>query len=180
MSDWPNSNLFPLVTITPWSLESLGPLIAAVGGNASPGAAAAWPASNTALFVPFLVLAPCLIVKMASFNGGTVSGNIDVGIYDERGTKLVSSGSTAQAGTNAWQSFDITDTLLGVGRFYLATAIDNTTGTLFRATVASAVLLSTTGVCQMASAFPLPATVTLATLTANTIPNVIATGRLVV
>jgi hypothetical protein len=57
---------------------------------------------------------------MLVLNGATASGNMDVGIYDYAGTRLVSSGSTAQSGTSAFQDFDITDTLLGPGIFYLA------------------------------------------------------------
>jgi hypothetical protein len=47
------------------------------------------------------------VITQLSYFVGTASGNIDLGIYSVSGqnrTKLYSSGSTASAGTNAWQS----------------------------------------------------------------------------
>lgn len=177
MSDWPITIVEPLITITPWSMESLGQALAAGGGTAYPGASTVYPVANTAYFIPFILTKPFTSVKMAQLNGGTVSGNIDVGIYDDKGTRLVSIGSTAQSGINNWQSFDITDILLGPGKFFLAVAMDNTTATLFRGTVTNAAFLSCLGQREMASAFPLPATVTFATMVSAYIPAVLLTGR---
>lgn len=102
-----------------------------------------------------------MAVKLFAVNGTAVSGNVDIGIYDESGTRLVSSGSVAQTGTSVIQIFDITDTLLGVGLFFLAMAVDNTTAQFFRRT-ANAAHLRTLRVYQTASAFVLPTTVTFA------------------
>jgi hypothetical protein len=88
--------------------------------------------------------------------GGTSSGNLDVGIYDESGNKKVSAGTTAMGTANQVQSITLTATVLAPGRYYLAIAVDNTT----------AVLYNTTGVFnrqagvkeQTLAALPLPTT----------------------
>lgn len=123
-----------------------------------------YPAANTALYFPFWLASPIVAVQLWAFNGATASGNIDLGLYAADGTRLVSIGSTAQATTSDLQSFDITDTELGPGLFYLAVAMDNTTGTLFRANM-SAALGRSIGAFEQTSAFALPATATFATFT---------------
>lgn len=136
-----------------------------------------WPAANRALFVPFRLVEPFLIRQMFHHNGATVSGNIDVGIYDAKGTRLISSGSTAQAGTSVLQIFNVTDTWLGSGLFYFAAAMDNGTGTLTRHAHAWGAAL---GCVQQASAFPLPATATFAAYGTGFIPVLGATGKTVI
>jgi hypothetical protein len=88
----------------------------------------AWPSANLAIFVPMPIASPFIATQMWVVNGATVSGNIDVGIYDIQGNRLVSIGSTAQAGTTSNQTFNITDTLLSPAVYYLAVALDNATG----------------------------------------------------
>ena len=156
-------------TISP---ESLG--LRAVGITNAGIASAVWPSSNLAIFIPFTLPEASLALAMFSYNGATASGNLDVGLYKADGTRIVSMGSTAQAGTSALQTLDITDTTLPGGELlYLAMAMDNTTGTTFRLTGSSNVgQLRACGVMQMATAFPLPATATFATLTSNYAPVV--------
>ena len=148
------------ITVHPWSMLSLGEELAV--NHLVAAASAVWPSANRALYIPFWLPTPITAVQMFSYNGATASGNIDVGIYAEDGTRIVSAGSTAQAGTNALQAFDITDTLIGPGRYYLAIAMDNTTGTLFQAAYAAR-FMAGHGCFTQASAFPLPAVATFAT-----------------
>lgn len=174
------SEFYPLlVTVHPWSPESLGDMIMSQGASGLDACASApWPANNRALLIPFRVYQPETIVKLGSLNGATASGNIDMGIYDRAFTRLVSIGSTAQAGTTAIQEFDITDILLGTGQFYLAVAMSSTAGTLFRRALGQATELVAMGMTGMASAFPLPATVTPDVSQVTTyIPLVFATTR---
>jgi hypothetical protein len=175
--DWPSTpNLpDPLVTISPLAVCSLAGQAA---GSFTIGAVA-YPGANTAFFVPFRLSRAVLFKLLFAWNGAAVSGNIDVGIYSRDGTRLVSSGSTAQAGTSVIQTFDVTDTLIGPGVFYLAIAMDNGTGQITRFVPGLAVgrLL---GMAQMATAFPLPATATLAVFTTNFAPIIGATTRTVV
>jgi hypothetical protein len=110
-------------------------------------------------------------------NGTVVTGNIDVGIYDASGNRLVSAGSTVQAGTSAIQIFDITDTLLKPGLHYMAIALSNNTGTLAGWSVGNAVDGRPFGLAQMASAFALPNPATLASYAQTFIPMVSMTPR---
>jgi hypothetical protein len=184
MSDWSANILNPLEFVTPWSLESIGIGLTFIGslGRFSNVASAVYPAANTAYFYPFSIAAPSLITKLATSNGTTASGNLDIGLYAEDGTRLVSTGSTAQAGTSTLQVVDITDVLLGPGVFYLALAMDNTTGTIFRCAPGGGVTqyMQLLGIAQMASAFPLPDTATFAAMAADTILGVGAAMRVLV
>src|SRR5262249_28090905 len=96
------------------------------------GGSAAWPANNRAIYVPFELDHPMLVVRMWVFNGGTTSGNLDVGLYSADGTRLVSAGSTAQSGTSQIQMIDITDTMLDRGAFYMALSSSTTSATFMR------------------------------------------------
>lgn len=177
MPDFPIiKNIDPIV-ISPAIPQSLGAILNAMGLGAG---AVAWATANKAFYMPFSVDAPVTIVKMLVINGATVSGNIDVGIYDRGGARLVSSGSTAQSGVSAVQEFNITDTVLNPGLYYLACAMDNTTGTLEMWTP-SASLSRSFGLAEQASAFALPATATFAALSGTLrFPCVGATQRSVI
>jgi hypothetical protein len=162
--DWPLSLAgAPMVVTGPMSRDSV-----AIGISTSP-ASTAWPTANTAVYIPFRVFAPFLVAQIAWANGSAVSGNIDAGIYDAVGTRLVSAGSTVQSGAAAVQTVDITDTWIGPGLFYLALALDNTTGTVQR-TSASLARQRLTGCFQQATAFALPATATFAAVATANIP----------
>jgi hypothetical protein len=125
VGEWDASNV-----IGPWSSQSMGDYVRLA--DTAPNSVA-WPTANRALYVPFTISEPgYTATQMFVYNGTAVSGNIDVGIYDVTLARLVSMGSTAQAGTSAIQTFNITDTALPPGRYWMGVAMDNTTGTLFR------------------------------------------------
>ena len=172
MSDFPSTLQYPLHTIHAWSMEALGPFLQSVlaTNDLSAQASATWPSANLALYIPFVLVHPVLVVKLWIHNGATASGNVDVGIYDEKGTRLTSAGSTAQSGTSALQIFDITDIFIGPGLFYMATSHSSTAGTRFRVALGSTVDNKAGGMLQQASAHPLPATATFATLSNNYVP----------
>lgn len=155
-----------LPTIHPWSRESVGAGMAALGTGTRLAdlGSSAWPTANTAHFVPFLLPAPTLITKMWVANGTAVSGNLDMGIYDHTGRRLIAAGSTAHSGVSAIQSVDITDAVLGPGLFYMAITFDNTAAILQMVAVTNIRYYSLVGIKQMASAFPLPETATYATM----------------
>jgi hypothetical protein len=121
------------------------------------GASGAWPAASRALAFPVVVATDFVVTHFWTYNGGTASGNRDVGLYDEYGTLLLSTGSVAQSGTSTIQVHDVTDTAFPAGRYLLALAHNDATGTYFRLTT-STLGIYATGVRQMASAFPLPST----------------------
>ena len=143
------------------------------------GAATAWPSANLAIFCPIVIPAPTRIRQLGWINGGTANNNVDVGIYRIDGVPLVTTGSTAQSGTNAVQTINITDLDLPPGRYYLAMACDGTTGLIVRAVPASAAMQSL-GAFQQASAFPLPTPFTPATISNSYLPVILAiSGRFV-
>lgn len=177
MPDWPIVRHTDPIVFSPYIPQSVGKILA---GMSIGGTTQAWPTANEAIFIPFSVQCIVTVRKMFIVNGATLSGNVDVGIYNRNGTRLVSIGSTAQAGVSVIQEFDITDTLLSPGLYYLACAIDNGTATLDMIGP-SIVLAMGMGIAEMASAFPLPATATFAGLTGTTrIPYIAATQRTLV
>ena len=127
------------------------------GGQA--GASAVWPAANQARYVPVVIDSFFTVRFFWAYNGGTVSGNFDIGLLDHAGRKLLSTGSTAQSGTSTIQTVSTTATSFPPGNYILALARDNTTATNFRAAPAALTLIAC-GVRQQASAFPLPSTAT--------------------
>ena len=156
-------------TLTPWHELSVGNYILHEASTAP--VSGTWPAANRAIYIPFTLYGPETVRKMFCGNGGAVSGNVDVGIYNAAGTRLVSSGSTAQASINVLQVFDITDTTIGPGYYYMALALDNTTGTILNSNPAVFVM-PVWGVKQEAAAFPLPATATFANVSSAYLPMV--------
>ncbi len=157
--------------INPWSHEAIGSKIYGMGGgNVTNVTSNTFPTANLAILIPFQLPESTQVAQLFWHNGAAVSGNVDMGIYTADGRRLVSTGSTAQAGTSTHQAVDITDTILGPGLFYMAIALDNTTGTLFSGALGSAVGAKVLGMAQMASAFPLPTSVTFASIGQDYIP----------
>jgi hypothetical protein len=156
------------------SPECLGDshLVAAIGAIS---AGNTWPTANRAIFLPFEIYQPYTVVKMSITNGATASGNFDIGIYDYKGNRRVSSGSTAQTGTATPQTVDITDTLLLPGLYYMALVFDNTTGTVANWAAGSGSDGQTLandglGLFMQDTAFPLPDPATFAAFASTIIP----------
>ena len=146
--------------------------IGAATGSLAASSGAAYPTANKAIFIPFRLLKPTRITKLWVLNGAIVSGNLDLGIYTSDGTCIASAGSTAQAGASVIQIITLgTAIRLPCGLFYMAIAVDNITATVFRTGV-DAYLLKVLGMAQMASAFPLPVTVTFAAVASSYIPTI--------
>lgn len=110
-------------------------------------------ASNDSYFVPFQIDAPFTVRSVGIHISATSSGNLDVGVYSEGGTKIWSAGSTAMGSTNAFQLWTPTAFTLPPGRYYMAVGVNNTTGT-FRIQSVGEVVRST-GLLG-GTTFPLP------------------------
>jgi len=166
--DFPRDLVLPdgLVTISPYHQCSVGATIGSMGGPYS----STWASASRAIFVPFRIPRSILVLNMWTYNGAAVGNNLDIGIYSKDGTRLVSSGSTAQAGINVIQTLDITDTLIGPGLFYMALSFDGTVSTVFRSLPGNIVFPRILGMVSMNNAFPLPASAVFATLASSTIP----------
>lgn len=165
-------------TLSPFAI---GMDIAAAAMSAP--ASAAIGTANMARGYPFWLPEPARVLKLWCYNGATLGGNVDVGIYSLDGRLLVSSGSTVQAGASVLQEFDVADTTLGRGLFYAALATSSATATFFTVGASNATflqLLKGAGCWQAASAFPLPATITFAALAAALVPVCGISDRLLV
>lgn len=169
MADYPTSfHLLTPSTISTIGQYGLGANIGSLGNPTSN----TWPTANKALFIPFRVAVPLNVVQFLLFTGATKSGNVDVGIYDVSGTRIVSFGSVAQGNVNTLQVVNTTDVFIGPGLFYMALAMDNTTGTQmgFAPAGLTTDMTRMLGVMEMASAFPLPANATFASVSQAFIP----------
>lgn len=183
MGDWPASPQIPhppRVVITSWGFNSMvGDTMAPF--RLPPTLAGAWPANNRALYIPFTVESPITAYQLAMYNGA-VAGNVDAGLYSystgTTATRLVSVGSTGMAGANVLQVFDITDTALLPGMYFMAfVASTITTATFFRSQHA-ALILTASGMQQEAlGATTLPATAALANLGTSFAPAMAVIGR---
>jgi hypothetical protein len=159
MGNWPFTLNIPgpLPTIDQRHWNALGgPFYNRVGGNSTS------PVAATAYMYPFRLSEPVVVTKLYWLNG-TASGNLDVGIYDHAGRRLVSIGSTAQSGTGAIQIVDVTDTEIGPGLFYMALVKETTGGSVSVFNLAVSIQRAM-GCVQASSAFPLPDTVTFEAL----------------
>lgn len=155
-------------TISILSVESLGVAFRLLA-NATPSSGT-WPVANKAIFVPFALAVPFRVQRAWWANGATASANVDCGVYTAGGALLGSVGSTVQAGTNVVQSAALS-LLLTPGSYYLALVLSATTGTILRTTALNvAVGEPAVGMAQQTSAFPLPATVTLASASSASTP----------
>lgn len=138
-------------------------------GGFTLGTSGAWPEANFAFFYPFRLSRPMVVTSLFVNNGATASGNFDIGLYTAERTRLMSTGSRAQSGTNVVQEIAVPDFTIGPACFYLALVMDGTTGTIIRSGDANAntPFGRVLGIVEQASAFPLPATATFAVLTHN-------------
>jgi hypothetical protein len=121
---------------------------------------------NQVYYIPIVVRSRIVVRKLFVANATSVAGNVDVGLFDQAGTKVVSSGSTAQSGADAEQYFDVTDTVVGRGLYYLA-VVANGVSSQVAAHAISAPFLAATGVLAQTGTFPLPATATFALIHAT-------------
>jgi hypothetical protein len=164
MADWPQAGDPNRLLISPYSASACGIEIAALGSSAP--TSVAHGTANLARGYPFYLSEPALVAKVWWFNGATASGNIDVGVYTLDGTKLFSSGAQAQGTINVIQEFDITDFQLGRGAYYAAISCSSATATLF-SNGYNLHFAKAHGWWQMATAHPLPTSVTLAAMSSS-------------
>lgn len=151
------------------SLAALGD--AFLGWAPAMGFASTAPASaNAAIFIPFRVQETVVVKKMGWFNGAGVAGNADMGIYNSANTRLVSTGSVAQATVSVWQITDTADQTLNPGYYWMAFVASTVTTATYQAVAPGAQFLRTLGCYGQASALPLPATSTPAQPPANYLP----------
>jgi hypothetical protein len=137
-------------------------------------ATAAWPTANLAVYVPVRIPTACVVKKLALSNGSAVTGNFDIGIYNAAGSRLVSTGSTAQSGTATEQVVGVTDTALSAGLYYFA-ACHSSTGSVMAVSPVAPIAAAHGVLTEAVGAVTLPATASWAVdQTIAVIPLVLA------
>lgn len=172
MGDWSSNTPIVPTFIHSWSAYMGG----AQRAVSNPGAPAAltWTA-NAAIYIPLNLPWPYYVARGFWYNGSTVSGNADFGIYSVGGAKLFTAGSTAAAGATGPQYVTV-GMLLSPGRYFLAYAQSGTTA------VAEGVAITAPngrimGLYQQAAALPLPSSATFAQYAAVGLPLIGITNR---
>lgn len=169
MSDWQGVGFNPSV------LSTADPRCGGASGSVlfalTLSAGGTWPAANRALYCPVEVSTACTAYQMA-IQIAVQSGNLDIGIYDELGNRLVHSASTAVAAAGV-QVVNITDTVLNPGVYFLALNVDNTTASVFRNGTTTALTLNSWGLQQQAvGAVTLPDPATFANPASAYVPAI--------
>lgn len=157
------------------SASTVSGLRSALNANFGNGA---WPLANWVFYLPFVLYGHTPFTH-ANMWIGTPSGNIDIGLYSEDGTRLASTGSVAAAGTTR-QVIALTAAIVAPpGRYYAAATADNTTLQVSRtfSTTALENLLTTGILNETTGGFGLPATATFAKPTQAFAPRIGLTGR---
>lgn len=88
----------------------------------------AWPTAKLVTYIPIVIEYPFRVQTIFWQNGTTPVGNIEVGVYDEAGTRRGTSGSAAAGTTAAIQTATPTAFTLQPARYYIAVTCDNVGG----------------------------------------------------
>lgn len=165
MSDW-SLAAGPHPILATSSLDAFGPATWACAAGA--WALNAWTVNNQALFIPFVLARPLTVKRFMTWTG-TVNGTLDVGVYDAAGTRLVSTGATAQS-ASAIQAWTLTATPLTPGAYYMAMLCTGNTQFVALA-LGTAAFLTAFGMRQVnVGSGTLPATATLAAVSGTYVP----------
>ena len=134
-----------------WTANAL-PSVQFLGVGIGDGVDSTYSANKVYLF-PVYTEAALTVTKVRVYVA-VQSGNIDVGIYNTLGAKVVSSGSTAVGGVGT-QNVAIASTVLTAGtRYFVAIALDNATASLRTANTQGTPYSN-----SISASFPLPASV---------------------
>jgi hypothetical protein len=157
-------------TVHTHGIYAAGEVAGATGKSMVENAASgSWPNANRATYVGFEVLDTLILTQFYVLNGaGAAAGNVDMAVYTADGRRLISAGSTAQSNpsANTFQIFDVTDTELAPGMYFLGICFSSASATVFRTTGASQII---EGIQEQATAFPLPDPATFSSTISNAI-----------
>jgi hypothetical protein len=156
MSDFPQSVPFNPFVVTTYSVQCI------FQNCSSSPSSIAWPSANLAVYYPIRLVQPFTTVSMFAIIGTALSGGVDMGIYDSKGSRLISSGIGTPTAINSIYSKSVAISL-GPGHYFMA--MSNGVVTSFQSVTSNASGLRAVGSFQQASAFPLPATAAFAART---------------
>jgi hypothetical protein len=171
LTDWPYSQ-FDVNAI----LSTIGPNCVyadlAINTSQSFNTSAVYPTANTAIYIPVWINRQVTVYRMSTVVAAQ-SGNMDIGIYDDFGNRMVSKGSTPVPAAGI-ASIDVADTVIGPGAYFLALNCDNVVAS-FRRCAAGVIVAQMSGCLQQAvGAVTLPATFTAVALNASYVPVITA------
>jgi hypothetical protein len=150
----------PLWSFPGMSIDTFPPTNSAVARFGTGGSIMTYPSANTAIYVPIRIRRPTKAVKLWWSCETTGTDNVDIGIYDRNGTRLVSTGAVAKLASSNPLIVNTTDTGLKPGLHYVAVNCAAATAT-FRAISLSVPNLAAAGVrTEAVGAVTLPATAT--------------------
>ena len=120
-----------------------------------------WPSANLAIYTPLAIPARVVVVSLWVATGTGTVGNVDMALYDGSGAAVVSATAGAKTASTE-QVFDVTDTVVGPGRYYIGLSASDATTDLFYGGAPAAPLCAAYGMYTETSAYPLPSTATFA------------------
>jgi hypothetical protein len=172
MGDWPNPTDYPIgpkAAITTAGIETQYAGI--VWNFAGSGLlTTAWPAANLGIILPMMLPEPFLVAVIAGENGATLGSNIDVTWWNrDLTTKLVTTGSVAQAGASAMQTVNVTDTTIPAGESFITFVASGTAGLFRTLALSTARNPQMAGIRQFSGAVPVGASVTPAQASTATV-----------
>jgi hypothetical protein len=116
--------------------------------------------ANKARYLSIYLPMPVVVDRLFVLNGGTATGNVDIGIYEmESNVRLISTGAVAMSGTNTVQIISITPVLLKAGKYWLGISHSSGSGTFFALSI-GATSTEVLVLKEELSAHPLPSTAT--------------------
>ena len=115
----------------PLRISSIGrfnnvPQMIVFDGSPEFTASQAWPAVNRAHYMPVTLPSRFTVARFVVAVGTTAGGNIDVGLYDSAGNRLLSTGTVARGSVSTIQYLDVTDQSFPAGKYYLALVCSST------------------------------------------------------
>lgn len=140
--------------ISTFSPECLGVQLAAVAAAAP--ASASYPSANSAFLIPLVLSESFDLRSLWWVNGSLISGNVDVGVYDQELARVVSTGSTLPNSTNLIQVVDVPLRVLLPRMYWLAIASAGG-GAVFRSLWPATTFARVAGTGEIVTSFPLPA-----------------------
>ena len=87
--------------------------------NAVGPASGAWVSANDPVAIPITLPYGAVVSELGVANGSSAGDSVDIGIYDLSWNRMISSGSQTAAGASQIQWFDVTDTPIAPGRYYV-------------------------------------------------------------
>lgn len=127
--------------------------------------------ANQAYYIPFYADHTITLTQFWWVTStGASTTNVDVGIYDRTGTRLISTGAVSRGTEQALNTSNVSDTIIVPGHYYMAFSTSGTQNFVVAGSINGS-RARESGFAIQASAHPLPATFTLATFTTQVVPH---------